>query len=99
MINISFIIIEIISLMSFIIIIFIYSALSTDTLTICICIILFLVLLLPFFAILNHLKLILLELNLESFLFCNSIIIFSIVVNLFIGLYLFIELIYVIFFN
>lgn len=99
MVEISFIVIEIISLLSFIILIFIYSAISTDALTVFICIILFLILLLPFLTIINQLELILIEFNLENIFFYKLLINFSMIINIFIGLYLIIELFYTAFFN
>ena len=99
MVEISFFIIGIISLMSFIILVFIYSAISTDTLTVIICIILFLFLLIPFLATINQLELMLIELNLKNLFIFKWILNFSIIINIFIGLYLFIELFYTAFFN
>lgn len=97
--EINIILIEIISLMSFIILIFIYAAISTDTLIIFISLILYLTLLFPFYAIISQLKLVVLELNLEISFFFNSLIFYLIIINLFIGICLFIKSMYIVFFS
>jgi hypothetical protein len=99
MVEIIFNLIEIFSIMSLIILIFIYSAISTDTLTVFLCLIFFLILLLPFYFLLNQLKSTIIVLGLEDSFFFNYVIGYSIIINSFIGIYLFIELIYLNFFN
>jgi len=95
----SLTILEITSIMGLFIIIFIYSAISSDTTTVLISLLLFLLFLLPFYVLINQLKFLMAELNLENIVFFKTLVLYSTIVNIFIGTYLFIELIYVFFFN
>jgi len=99
MFQLSLTILEITSIMSLFILIFIYSAISSDTTTVLISLILFLIFLLPFYVLINQLKLLIVDLNLENVVFFKTLVFYSTIVNVFIGTYLIIELIYVFFFN
>ena len=94
MLEINLTLFEILIILALYIFIFIYSVISTDTITTLMSFILFLILLLPFYILLEKLKLLVYVNNLEDLFFFKIINYYSTLINLFIGLFLFIQLIY-----
>jgi len=90
---------EILLILSISIFIFIYSAFSADTVTSFISLLIFLILLIPFYLILERLELIIYMNNLENVGFFKLIIVYSTLINVFIGLFLVVESIYLIGFS
>ncbi len=90
---------EILLILSIFIFIFIYSAISVDMLTTLISLLIFLILLIPFYVILERLEIIIYMNNLENINFFKLIFFYSILINVFIGLYLVVESIYLIGFS
>jgi len=90
---------EILLILSIFIFIFIYSAFSVDMLTTLISLLIFLILLIPFYVILERLEIIIYMNNLENINFFKLIFFYSILINVFIGLYLVVESIYLIGFS
>ncbi len=90
---------EILLILSISIFIFIYSAFSADTVTSFISLLIFLILLIPFYLILERLELIIYMNNLENIVFFKLIIVYSTLINVFIGLFLVVESIYLIGFS
>lgn len=74
--------------------VFIYSAISTDMITTFISLTLFLIFLLPFYVLLEKLKLIILLKNSEDLIFYKIFSFYSTLLNLFIGFFLIVQLIY-----
>ena len=96
--EINLILFDILIILIIFIISFIYSVLSTDTLITLISFLIFLILLIPFYKLLAKLRLIIFVNNLENFAFFNILFFYSNLINLFIGICLFLELIYLFFF-
>jgi len=91
--------IEILSIMTFFILIFIYSILSTDSTTTIISFMLYLIILTPFLFLLDYFKSLINIVMLENLIFFKSIIFLSTIITYIIGFVLFIELIYLLFFS
>ncbi len=91
--------IEIFIILSLYIFIFIYSVISVDTITTFLSFLIFLILLIPFYFLLDKLEFLVYFNNLEDIPIFNLIIFYSTLINLFIGLYLFIELVYLFFYG
>lgn len=85
---------EILLILSISIFIFIYSALSADLITSFISLLIFLILLIPFYLLLERLELIIYMNNLEHLSFFKLIFSYSTLINVFIGLFLVVESIY-----
>ena len=92
--EINLILFEIILIFMIYFFIFIYSAISSDTLTSCFSLAIFLILLLPFYYKLEELKRLLFLNNFENEVFYQMLFFYSILINLFIGLFLTVQLIY-----
>lgn len=90
---------EALLMLSVIIFIFIYSAFSADMLTTLIAFLIFLILLIPFYLILEKLEILLYINNLENISFFKLIFFYSILINVFIGIYFTIQSIYLIAFS
>jgi len=86
--------IEIFTIFGVIILIFIYSIISSDNLTSFLSFLIFLILLIPFYILLNKLELFVYFNNLEDNFFFKYIIYSLNIIILFIGISLFIEMIY-----
>lgn len=99
MIGINVILIEIFSLMIFIIIIFIYSILSTDFTVSFISFIIYLLTLIPLYYLIEQLKILIFDINLEEIILFQIIIFYSTLISSLIGLCLFIEILYLFFFS
>lgn len=97
--DLGFFLVELFAIMTCLLFIFVYSTISSDLIVVLIGFLLYLVLLIPFttvFDLLNHnITLI----PLEEQIFFNSILYFCELVNMIIGVILFIELIYLFFLN
>jgi len=91
--------IEIFVILSLYIFVFIYSVISADTITTLLSFLIFLILLIPFYFLLEKLDFLVYFNNLEDILIFNLIVFYSTLINLFIGLYLFIELVYLFFYG
>ena len=92
----NYIFFELLFFMIFFIIIFIIASLSADQFIIFTSIILFLILLIPYLALLNQFNILTIG---NSNLYFKILSFFSPVVNIFIGIFLFIDIIYVHFFG
>ena len=90
---------EILLILSSFIFIFIYCAFSVDMLTTLTSLLIFLILLIPFYIILEKLKFIIYINNLENIIFFELIFLYSTLINVFIGLFLVVESIYLIGFS
>jgi len=97
--EVSFIIFEILAIMGLFIAIFIYSALSTETVTVLSSYILFLILIFPFYLLIIQLNLLIKDMHLENLFFFKILVFYSTLINIFIGIYLFFELVYIFFFT
>lgn len=84
---------EILLILSIFIFIFIYSAISADAIISLISFLVFLILLIPFYIILEKLEIYVYINNFEDITFFKIIFFYSTLINLFIGIYLVIELI------
>jgi len=96
MLNVSYIFFELLFFMIFFIIIFIIASISADQFIIFTSIILFLILLIPYFVLLNQFNILTIG---KSNLYFEILSFISPVVNISIGIFLFIDIIYVHFFG
>jgi hypothetical protein len=90
--------IEFIALLVLFMFLFIFSIISADSMIVFISIILFFVFLIPFFQVLSEIKIVVLNEGYDTNLI-NSIISYSQFIVVLIGILLFVELIYISFFN
>ncbi len=91
--------IEILSIITFFILIFIYSILSTDSTTTIISFMLYLIILIPFLFLIDYFKNLIKITMLENLIFFKSIVFLATIITYIIGFVLFIELIYLLFFS
>ena len=91
--------IEVLSILIFFIIIFIYSTLSADTIISLLAFLLFLTFLIPFYILLEQIQKIAYLNNLSGASIINLLIFYSNVINLLIGICLFIEIVYLFLFS
>ncbi len=91
--------IEVLLILGINIFIFIYSALSVDMSITLISLSIFLILLIPFYLILEKLEILLYIDNIEENTFFKLVFFYSTLINVFIGMYLTIESIYLIAFS
>jgi len=96
--NFNLILLQILIILAIYILLFTYSAISADMITTCISFMIFLILLLPFIVLLEKLKILLYISNVRYEILLNMLIFYSTVIIIFIGFFLFIQLIYL-FFN
>lgn len=96
MLDVNYVFFELLFFMIFFIIIFIIASLSADQFIIFTCIILFLMLLVPYLVLLNQFNILMIGNN--NFYF-KILSFFSPLVNIFIGIFLFIDIIYIHFFG
>ena len=94
----NLIIFEFYSILAFFIFIFAFSVISAEPIAIFISLVLFFIFLMPFFQILNDLEIFAFSEGLET-VFFKSVVSYSKLIVLFIGIFLFIELIYVFLFS
>lgn len=99
MLEINILIAEIFVLLAFIIIIFIFSLVSTDVLISMLSFLLYLTILIPFFVLLDKLEFLIYIADLENPTSYNVISLYSKLIYIFIGLSLFIELVYLLIYN
>ena len=96
MVDVNYIFFELVFFMVFFVLIFIAASLSADQFIIFTCIVLFLILLVPYLFLLNQFNI--LTIGNKNFYY-NILSFFSPLVNIFIGIFLFIDVIYVHFFG
>jgi hypothetical protein len=96
MLELNILILEICIILTINILIFIFSLVSTDILITSLSFLIFLILIIPFHLLLEELELITLLSNLENSPFYKMIIFYSWALNIFIGISLFVELIYLV---
>lgn len=92
--NFNLILLQILVILAIYILLFTYSAISADMITTCISFMIFLILLLPFIVLLEKLKILLYINNVRYEILVNMLIFYSTVIIIFIGFFLFIQLIY-----
>ena len=90
----SIVVFEILVILMLFIFIFIYSAISCDTITTCLSLSIYVILLLPLYILLEKLRLLLFTYNLENRIFFKTLFLYSMLINIFIGFFLIIQLIY-----
>jgi hypothetical protein len=90
---------EILLILGIIIFIFIFSAISADTITSLISFLIFLILLIPFYILLENLEILAYVHNFENILFFKLIFSYTTLINLFIGIFFVIQLIYLTIFS
>ena len=88
------ILLELLLILAVIIFLFIYSIISTDLITTLISFSIFLIILIPFYFILEKFKILIFVNNLEKYFFFKYVLFVSLIINIFIGFYLFIQLLY-----
>jgi hypothetical protein len=76
------------------VLLFSYCAIANDLITNLICFVLFLSSLIPFYVILDQIKLVLLIYNIQEDFFLSIIVKYSMFINIIIGIFLFINLLY-----
>lgn len=94
----NLILFEFYSLLAFFIFIFAFSVISAEPITIFISIVLFFIFLMPFFQILNEIEVFAFGEGFET-MFFKTVVSYSKLLVVFIGIFLFIELIYVFLFS
>jgi hypothetical protein len=94
----NLILFEFYSLLAFFIFIFAFSAISAEPIAIFISLVLFFVFLIPFFQILNEIEVFVFSEGFET-VFFKTVVPYSKLLVIFIGIFLFIELIYVFLFS
>ena len=99
MLDINFILIGLLLMITIFITIFIFAVISSDITNVLISITFFLILLFPFSFLINEFNNLIIEQNYDEIFFFKMIPFFSTLINIFIGLYLFIEAIYIQFFS
>lgn len=92
--EVNIIVFEILVILMLYIFIFIYSAISSDTVTSCLSFSIYIVLLLPLYILLEKLSLLIYVSNLENKTFFKILFFYSTIINIFIGFFLLIQLIY-----
>lgn len=92
--EINIVVFEILVILMLFILLFIYSAISCDTITTCLSLSIYVILLLPLYILLEKLSLILFTYNLENRIFFKTLFLYSTLINIFIGFFLFVQLIY-----
>lgn len=98
MLEVNILVLEVIVFLSINVIIFLYSVVSTDLLITSLAFLLYLVLLIPFYMLMEKIKLQLAIYNIENSLFYEFLTFYSGLINTFIGISLFIELLYLFFY-
>lgn len=94
MFDLNFTLFQILLILALYIFIFFYSAISADMMTTCICLMIFMIFLLPFYILIEKLKLIIFINDIGNILFFKILIFYSTIIVIFIGFFLFIQLIY-----
>jgi hypothetical protein len=92
--EVNFVVFEILVIVMLYIFIFIYSALSSDTITTCLSLSIYLILLVPLYILLEKLNLLLYVNNLENKIFFKILFFYCTIINIFIGFFLFVQLLY-----
>ncbi len=85
---------ELLLLLSVIILIFFYSIISTDVFITSLALLIFIVLIIPYQILLNELKILVFDNNLDNLLIFKLVFLYSWLINVFIGISLLIELVY-----
>jgi len=99
MLDFNFILIGLFLMLTIFITIFIFAAISSDIASVFISLTLFLILMLPFSLLMNEYNNLIIEQNYVNIFFFRMIPFFSMLINSFIGLFMFIEAIYIQFFS
>jgi len=94
MLELNIIFLEFLLLLSVTILIFIYSIISTDVLITSLTLLIFMVLIIPYQILLNELKILVFKNNLDNLLIFNLVFFFSWLINIFMGISLLTELVY-----
>ena len=89
---------ELILIIIIFIIIFIYSLVSTELMSTLLSFMIFLILIIPLYQLIEEYHILLVEMDLQNAFFLKMIYNFSVVLSIFVGFFLFIELLYL-FFN
>jgi len=98
MLDLQILLLEIFIILSIYIIIFLYSVISADIITTLLSFLIFLILLIPLYLILDRIELQIYINNLKDIPMFKILFFYSTLINLFIGTYLFVEIVYLIFF-
>ncbi len=96
MFELNIIFLEFLLLLSVTILIFIYSIISTDIFITSLTLLIFIVLIIPYQILLNKLKILVYENNLDNLLIFNLVFFYSWLINIFMGISLLAELVYLI---
>ena len=96
MFELNIIFLEFLLLLSITILIFIYSIISTDIFITSLTLLIFIVLIIPYQILLNKLKILVYENNLDNLLIFNLVFFYSWLINIFMGISLLAELVYLI---
>lgn len=95
----SLLLIELFSFMSFFLFLFIYSTISNDLVIVFMAFLIFLILLIPFSKIIEFMICFIEKMSLPDYIFLSSITYCCNLINFLIGIFLFIEIIYLFFFT
>ena len=94
MINSNFVVLLILIILALFVFLFMYSALSADVITTCISFMIFLIFLFPIFILIEYLKNFVAINDAENLIFYKIVIFYSTILIVFIGLFFFIQMIY-----
>ena len=92
--EVNVVIVEILVILLLYIFMFIYSAISSDSVTTCISFSIYIILLLPLYIFLEKLRLLIYVNNLENEIFFKILFFYSTIINIFVGFFLFVQLLY-----
>ncbi|KKM73858.1 hypothetical protein LCGC14_1406210 [marine sediment metagenome] len=98
MLDLHILLMEILIILSIYIILFLYSVISADMITTLLSFLIFLILLMPLYLLLDRMELQIFISNLKDVPIFKIFLFYSTLVNLFIGVYLFVELVYLFFY-
>lgn len=98
MLDLHILLMEIFIILSIYIILFLYSVISADMITTLLSFLLFLILLIPLYLLLDRMELQIYISNLKDVPIFKIFLFYSTLINLFIGIYLFVELVYLFFY-
>ncbi len=94
MIDLNYTLIKILLILAFNIFLFMYSVISADSITTCVSFMIFLITLLPFYVLLEELKILILLNNFNDLIYFERLFLYLTLINIFIGFFLFIQLLY-----
>lgn len=99
MLELNLILLELITITTFFICIFIYSAISTNSLSSLISFLLYLIFIFPFYLLILKLENLILINDLEKIVFLKVLVSYFTIFSIFIGLFLFVQLVYLFFYS